>query len=175
MHKLPNVFLIGPSGAGKSTVGREVAKMLEMDFYDTDLVIEERTGVEIAWIFDKEGEAGFRARETDVLRDMLRQSNAVIATGGGAILSEVNRHLLRQANKVVLLTVGLKKQHDRAATNQHTRPLLRGDNLQEKLVAMAAERAPLYAQVAHIAFETDTMHVRSVAKRVVEYLRREGF
>jgi shikimate kinase len=175
MNRLPNVFLIGPSGAGKSTVGREVAKMLEMDFYDMDLFIQERTGVEIAWIFDKEGEAGFRVRETEALREMIKQSNAIVATGGGAVLSEENRELLRQADKVILLKVGLERQHERAATNQQTRPLLRGDNLKEKLIAMADERTPHYEELAHESFNTDNMHIKLLAKEVANYLRREGF
>lgn len=175
MNKLPNVFLIGPSGAGKSTVGREVAKLLNMDFYDMDLFIQDRTGVEIAWIFDKEGEAGFRARETEALHEMVKQSNAIIATGGGVVLRQENRELLSQADKVVLLKVGLEKQHERAATNQQTRPLLRGENIKEKLINMAAERTPLYEELADVSFDTDSMHVKLLAKEIASYLRREGY
>ena len=174
MNKLPNIFLIGPSGAGKSTIGREVAKLLAMDFYDMDLFIQERTGVEIAWIFDKEGEAGFRLRETEALQEMLQRSNAVVATGGGVVLRTENRQLLRDAGRIILLNVGLEKQHQRAATNQQTRPLLRGSNLKAKLVAMAAERQPLYESLAQASFNTDDKSVKLIAKEIADYLRQEG-
>ena len=90
-----NIFLVGPMGAGKSTVGKQLAKSLGRDFFDSDKEIERRTGVSISWIFEMEGEAGFRAREQKVIEELTDMKNIVLATGGGAILSADNRRALR--------------------------------------------------------------------------------
>lgn len=176
MDKVPNVFLVGPSGAGKSTIGREIARSLDMAFYDTDHVIEQQTGVDIAWIFDVEGEQGFREREAAIVKDLADKSNAIVATGGGTVLHEKSCQIMRDSGaKIVYLKVDLPQQFERASRNQDTRPLLRGGNIQEKLLGMAEKRDPLYANLADESFETDNATVKVVAGRVVKYLRGEGF
>ncbi len=121
-HK--NIFLIGPMGAGKSSVGKFLAQQLNMDFYDTDEEIEKRTGVEIGWIFDIEGEDGFRKRETAVIKELVRLPNIVLATGGGSILEAENREILNNNGTVIYLEVTLGFQHHRTV-NDSRRPLLR--------------------------------------------------
>ena len=171
--KIPNVFLVGPSGAGKSTVGQELANMLKIDFYDSDRVIEERAGVSISWIFDVEGEEGFRKRETKVLQDLTELSNIVMATGGGAILQPENRLLLSARGFVVYLKATIEQQLERIHRKDH-RPLLQVVNVEETLYAMKEERQPLYEEIADISFDTDSQSVKIVVKEIYEYLITHG-
>src|SRR5476649_1673101 len=108
-----NIFLIGPMGAGKSSVGRYLAKQLGMDFYDTDEEVEKRTGVDLAWIFDVEGEDGFRKREAAVVVDLAKLSNVILATGGGTIITPENRDILAARGAIIYLEVALEHQHTR--------------------------------------------------------------
>ena len=153
MHPAPNLVLVGPMGAGKSSIGRRIAARFGVDFVDIDHEIEQRTGVRIAMIFECEGEAGFRARERATLADVLARSRQVIATGGGAVLDPDNRALLRARGFVVHMHADVDTQLSRLARDR-TRPLLAGDNRVEVLRRIAAERAPLYADAAHLRFDT---------------------
>ncbi|ATD68318.1 shikimate kinase [Luteimonas chenhongjianii] len=153
MHSAPNLVLVGPMGAGKSSIGRRIAARFGLAFVDIDQEIEQRTGARISMIFECEGEAGFRARERATLADILVGSRQVIATGGGAVLDPGNRSLLRARGFVVHMHADIDTQLTRLARDR-TRPLLAGDNPVEVLRRLAAERAPLYAECAHLRFDT---------------------
>ena len=149
-----NVFLIGPMGAGKSTIGRLLAADLSMRFIDTDRVIEERTGADIPWIFDMEGEEGFRARESTVLADLVEAEPAVIATGGGIVTREGNCQLMRTTGTVVYLTASIDQLVERTARDKK-RPLLQVDNPREKIIELLVQRDALYRAVADQIINTD--------------------
>jgi len=166
-HK--NIFLVGPMGAGKSSVGKYLASRLNMDFYDTDEEIEKRTGVDIGWIFDLEGEMGFRKREEEVVEEMTKFANIVLATGGGTILSPENRTLLRNNGVVVYLEVSLKHQKNRTL-NDSRRPLLRVENRQAMLEKLQLEREPLYQEISDFLVQTDERSVAAVTDDIIRWL-----
>jgi shikimate kinase len=166
-HK--NIFLVGPMGAGKSSVGKYLASRLNMDFYDTDEEIEKRTGVDIGWIFDLEGEMGFRKREEEVVEEMTKFANIVLATGGGNILSPENRTLLRNNGVVVYLEVSLKHQKNRTL-NDSRRPLLRVENRQAMLEKLQLEREPLYQEISDFLVQTDERSVAAVTDDIIRWL-----
>lgn len=168
-HK--NIFLVGPMGAGKSSVGRYLAAHLNMDFYDTDEEIEKRTGVDIGWIFDVEGELGFRKREEQVMAELANLSSIVLATGGGTVLSPECRAILRTHGIVVYLEVSLEYQGDRTL-NDSRRPLLRVQNRSEVLEKLQEEREPLYRELADLRVLTDKRSVRVVADEIIQWLSR---
>lgn len=176
MKRPVNLFLVGPMGAGKSTIGRQLAKMLKMDFVDTDQEIEERTGADIAWIFDVEGEDGFRARETQVLEELTSRKNLVLATGGGIVLSPQNRNLLAARGLVVYLNTSIEQQLERTARDKR-RPLLRQSEIEakrEELLRLSEIRQPLYEEIAEMTVPTDERSVRAVAKDVIDILENES-
>ena len=153
--KVPNnIFLVGPMGAGKSTVGRQLAKTLNMEFVDCDREIEDRTGVTIAVIFELEGEEGFRKRECAMIEQLTERDGIVLATGGGAVLDEENRSRLRTRGFAIYLNAPIELLLERTARDKH-RPLLQTDDPRARLTALAAEREPLYQQVADMVVKTD--------------------
>jgi shikimate kinase len=162
---LPNIFLIGPMGSGKSAVGRQLAKMLRRDFHDSDAVIEARTGVDIPLIFEKEGEAGFRRREREVIEALTALDDVVIATGGGAILDPGNRAALASRGLVVYLDASVEQQLERTRLSSH-RPLLETPDPAARLAALMLERAPLYRELAALTVATDGRMVREVAQEI---------
>ena len=147
MRPSGSVVLVGPMGAGKSTIGRALAEELGVPFHDTDTLIEQRCGASIAWIFDVEGEAGFRDRETAVIRELAGGCGAVVATGGGAVLREENRRLLSDMGTVVYLETSVKQQLARTRRDRK-RPLLRSGDREQILAELLAVRDPLYREVA---------------------------
>jgi shikimate kinase len=155
-------------GSGKSAVGRQVAARLGLAFVDSDVEIEERTGVDIPYIFEREGEAGFRAREAEVLDELTQRPRTVIATGGGAVLDATTRSRLRSRGCVVYLRTTVDQQLARTRRNER-RPLLRNADPRGTLERLLAERAPLYDEVADIAVDTDGRRVKTV---VAEILRQ---
>jgi shikimate kinase len=169
--KIPgNIFLVGLMGAGKTSVGRLLAKRFNKTFYDCDLEIERRTGVKIPVIFDIEGEAGFRNREANVLSELVKLSEIVLATGGGAILRGDNRHALTQNGTVVYLRASLddlwqRTRHDR------NRPLLNTSDPRAKLEELFAQRDPLYREVASVIMETGNQSLGNLASRLEQRLR----
>ena len=167
--KQTNIFLIGPMGAGKSSVGKYLATQLNMEFYDTDEEIEKRTGVDIGWIFDLEGEMGFRKREETIVAELAGLSNIILATGGGTILSPECRALLRTHGVIVYLEVSLQYQ-DTRTVNDSRRPLLRVDNRQEVLEKLQGEREPLYQELADVRILTDKRSVRAVSDDIIHWL-----
>lgn len=164
-----NIFLIGPMGAGKSTIGRHLAELLGKTFHDSDQEIEKRTGANIALIFEIEGEAGFRKRETAVLDDLTRRQNVVLATGGGVILSEENRVMLRTRGIVVYLDADLDTLTVRTR-RARDRPLLHTSDRRQKLEQIMKEREPLYRREADLIVTTSRRSALAVARKVAASL-----
>ncbi|HEX6929369.1 MAG TPA: shikimate kinase [Gammaproteobacteria bacterium] len=170
---LPSIILIGPMGAGKSSIGRRLAGMLDLPFLDTDQVIQDRSGVDIDFIFEKEGEAGFRRREEAVFADLLDGDAAVIATGGGVILGSANRARMKSHGAVVFLETSVEWQLARTRRGRH-RPLLATDDPRARLAEIYAEREPLYRDCATVTVNTDGRRVTAVANAVFEALTLAG-
>lgn len=171
MQALPNLILIGPMGAGKSTIGRLLAAELSRDFYDSDHEIQARCGADIPWIFDVEGEAGFRDRETQMIRDLTRHEGVVIATGGGAVLREENRRVLRESGTVIYLLTTVEQQLRRTAKDRN-RPLLQRGDREQLLREMFALRDPLYRATADVVVRTDRRGPRAVVNEIVRRVTR---
>jgi len=171
MQSARNVFLIGPMGSGKSAVGRHLARLLRFSFYDSDADIEAKTGVDIAFIFDKEGEAGFRLREKESIERLTRLEGVVLATGGGAVIDADNRRVLAERGTVVYLETSVAQQLERTRHGRH-RPLLNDADPQEKLKELMLRRAALYAQIADLTISTDGRRVQLVAEEIYQALRR---
>lgn len=163
------IFLIGPMGAGKSAVGRHLARALHLDFTDSDHEIESRTGVDIPFIFEKEGESGFRKREAVVIDDLSQRDSIVLATGGGAVLSPENRSHLGGRGFVVYLYTSVRQQVTRTAKGRK-RPLLEGGDPQRILEELFEKRDPLYREVADLVVETDGRKVKSVVDEIIGHL-----
>jgi shikimate kinase len=164
-----NIILIGPMGSGKSTIGNIIAKRLHREFQDSDHFIEQRTGVDIARIFDIEGEEGFRERETNALQELLAQNNRVIATGGGSVLREENQKLLKQRGYIVFLDTSVKQQLQRLRRDKK-RPLLQTANPRERLEALFKERHPVYLDLADLVIKTDKRVARRLAADIIAQL-----
>ena len=169
MKKPQNLFLVGPMGAGKSAVGRQLARLLHMDFVDSDEEIESRTGVDIPFIFEKEGEAGFRTREAKVIDDLSARQGVVLATGGGAILDAENRSRLGARGYVIYLHTSVAQQLDRTSRGRN-RPLLENDDPRAVLETLMEIRDPLYREIADMVVETDGCRVREVADEIRDAL-----
>ena len=164
-----NLFLVGPMGAGKSAVGRQLARLLHLDFVDSDEEVESRTGVDIPFIFEKEGEAGFRRREATVIDDLSQQEGIVLATGGGAIMDPQNRNHLGARGFVVYLRTSVDQQLSRTRKGRE-RPLLRNDDPRAVLEALMATREPLYREIADLTVDTDSRKVRDVVNEIIDRL-----
>lgn len=164
-----NVFLVGPMGAGKTTIGRLLADELQLEFVDADREIEERSGVDIPWIFDKEGEEGFRRREAEIIDDLTLRQNILLSTGGGAVLDSQNRRVLQERGTVVYLFATVDEQVRRTAKDRK-RPLLQTGNPQQVLSQLMAIRDPLYRQIAAVIVETDNRAPRTVVQEILAQL-----
>jgi shikimate kinase len=174
MKRLVNLFLIGPMGAGKSTIGKQLARDLKLEFYDADQEIEARSGADIAWIFDVEGEAGFRKREAQVIDELSQMQGIVLATGGGAILNPENRNRLAARGTVVYLQTTVEQQIRRTVSaRDKRRPLLQTDTPESTLKDLMDARDPLYKEIADVVVATDGRTVRSVAQEVVRMIERD--
>lgn len=169
MEELPSVFLVGPMGAGKTTIGRLLAKQLGRTFVDSDWYIESQTGADIAWIFAKEGEAGFRERETRAIDELSQKKQIVLATGGGAVMSAENREFLKQRGIVVYLNAPVDVQMARTAKDK-SRPLLQQPNPRRILQDLYSTRDPLYRQVAHIIMPTGHTYPRHMVNQLLQQL-----
>ncbi len=165
-----NIFLIGPMGAGKTTIGRLLAQDLRLEFFDSDQEIEDRTGADIAWIFDMEGEEGFRKREEKVIEELTEKNKIVLATGGGAVLSEQNRRLLHSRGTVVYLMTTINQQLERTRKDQK-RPLLQNvDDPELTLRSLMEERDPLYREIADFMVMTSLRSAKAVSSEIVNHL-----
>ena len=164
-----NLILVGPMGAGKSTIGRLLAKELRIPFKDSDKEIEQRTGADIPWIFDVEGELGFREREQAMLAELCALDAVVIATGGGAVLREANRVSLKAGGQIIYLFTSIEQQLGRTSRDRN-RPLLQTGNPEKVLVDLMSVRDPLYREIADMIIETDERPPRMVVQQILERL-----
>jgi shikimate kinase len=169
MNPSPNLFLIGPMGSGKSSIGRRLARHFKRPCVDLDACIEERTGASIATIFEVEGEAGFRRRESELLDELTQRTGIVLATGGGAILAPANRTLLHERGFVVWLETSVEQQLRRLARDRQ-RPLLNAPDRRERLQQMARERDPVYRALADFAVSSEAESCRHAAARIAGLL-----
>lgn len=158
-------------GAGKSTIGRLLAKELRLPFRDSDKEIEQRTGANIPWIFDKEGEPGFRDREQAMIAELCALDGVVLATGGGVVMRPANRAALHQGGRVIYLHASVEQQVGRTARDRN-RPLLRTANPEQTLRELLAVRDPLYRQIADLIVETDERPPRMVVLDILERLEK---
>lgn len=166
-----NVFLVGPMGAGKSTIGRLLAKELGYPFKDSDREIEARTGADIPWIFDVEGEDGFRQREEAMIAELVQEQGIVLATGGGVVMRESNRRALGENGLVVYLRTSVEQQLQRTAKDRQ-RPLLQTADPEKVLRDLMAKRDPLYREIAHLIIDTDQRGPKVVVNTIVAELGR---
>lgn len=162
------IFLIGPMGAGKSAIGRPLAQRLRCRFLDSDRILEERTGVDIARIFDVEGEAGFRDREEAILQELTQHCGVVLATGGGAVIREGNRDCLRERGVIVYLRTSVDTQLVR--TRHSNRPLLQTEDPRARLQELMHARAPLYEMLADITVDTDHGTIAAIVDDIIHRL-----
>lgn len=168
-HNRP-IFLVGMMGAGKTTIGRSLAKILGREFVDLDQAIEARCGVPVSHIFEVEGEEGFRKRETLLLDEYSQQPGIVLATGGGAVLAAQNRRILAERGVVVYLRASDEELYRRVAKDRN-RPLLQTANPRARVTELLTQRAPLYEEVAHVAFDTGSMPIAQAADALVQLLK----
>lgn len=171
MSHTTNIFLVGPMGSGKSAVGRRLASALHMEFRDSDDEIEARTGVDIPYIFEKEGEQGFRKRESAMIAELAQLDGIVLATGGGAAEDPASRKMLADNGTVVYLYTGVAEQMRRTRKSTN-RPLLNNDDPQEVLERLMQIRDPQFREIADLIIETDGRQVTNVAKELLQKLRR---
>ena len=169
MKQPKKIFLVGPMGAGKSAVGRHLAREMHLTFVDSDDEVESRTGVDIPFIFEKEGEEGFRKREAAAIDDLSRLDDVVLATGGGAVLTPENRSHLGGRGFVVYLYTSVDQQVSRTVRGRE-RPLLDGGDPRAILEELLAVRDPLYREIADLIVETDGRKVKSVAEEIIEHV-----
>jgi shikimate kinase len=170
MPKNNNIFLVGPMGVGKTTIGRQLARELDKNFYDSDHEIEARTGADIPLIFDLEGEQGFRKREQETIEELTNLENIVLATGGGAVLRQENRDRLTNRGMVIYLQSDLDSLLERTQKDRN-RPLLHGDEPPDVILSrLLKEREPLYREVADFVIHTEHNSIRSVIKAIIDRL-----
>lgn len=173
MEKPRNVFIVGPMGAGKTTVGKLLADELGLEFLDSDKEIEDRTGADIGWIFDVEGETGFRKREATMIDELTGRSGVLVATGGGAVLLEENRKRLVSRGTVIYLNAPLEQQIERTSRDR-TRPLLRDGEPGHVLAALQEDRGPLYQEVADFTFTADRRSAKALAQEIARALEQKS-
>jgi shikimate kinase len=164
-----NIYLVGPMGSGKSAVGRILARMVDAPFRDSDAEIEKRTGVDISYIFEKEGEQRFRQREKEAIEALTVLEPLVLATGGGAVLLPENRTILAQRGCVVYLMTSVEQQAYRVSHARH-RPLLANVDAEAKLRHLMIEREPLYCSIADVKVTTDGRKIQAVAEEIIKAL-----
>ncbi|KAA0691823.1 shikimate kinase AroK [Halopseudomonas laoshanensis] len=165
-----NVFLIGPMGAGKSTIGRLLAKELKYPFKDSDREIEARTGADIPWIFDVEGEEGFREREEAMIAELVQEHGIILATGGGVVMREANRRALSANGLVVYLRTSVDQQLQRTSKDRQ-RPLLLNADPEKVLRDLMARRDPLYSEIADVTIDTDQRGPKIVVNTILSRLQ----
>lgn len=159
-------------GAGKTTIGRQIARLLGFDFFDSDREIEERTGVTIPLIFELEGEEGFRKREKDVIADLTKKNHMVLATGGGAILKKANQQALKRSGTIIYLCASIDDLLERTAKDKN-RPLLQASDPRKTLQSILTEREPIYRELADIILQTNKMTVHAAVNELEELIQKQ--
>ena len=167
MSRSENIYLVGLMGAGKTTIGRQLAKSLGLPFYDSDKAIEESTGVDIPTIFEIEGEQGFRDREQKMLQQLTELKGIVLATGGGAILRQENRDLLKENGIIIYLQCSIDRIMERTRRDTQ-RPLLKTANPKERIEQLYKEREPLYLNCADLVVDTGIMQSKAAVNYILE-------
>lgn len=170
MKSFPNIYLIGPMGVGKTTIGRYLAKELNLSFYDSDQEIESRTGVTVDWIFDVEGEEGFRERERHLIEELTQLDGIVLSTGGGTVHDDVNRLCLSKRGVVIYLYATVEQQLTRTSRAATGRPLLNEGDPRAILTDLHQRLDPLFMEIADHTFDTDGRSVKSVAEQIIELM-----
>lgn len=165
--QIKNLFLVGPMGAGKTTVGRQLSEQLGLEFIDSDHEIQHRTGVDIPTIFEFEGEEGFRNREQSVIDELTQKEGVILATGGGAVLREINRRHLSSRGYVIYLHCTAEQQYERTYRDRN-RPLLQTDDPLAKLRGLLEQREPLYRQIADLVIVTEGRNTHSVVREITK-------
>ena len=166
------IFLIGPMASGKTTIGKKLAKSLEINFIDIDREIEKKLGAEISWIFDIEGERKFRERENEMLNKVCQEQDCIISTGGGVVIRKDNRKLLKDSGLAVYLEASVQTQLERTLLDK-SRPLLDSEDKESILRDLKEQREPLYREVANITIKegershNDILH--EILKRIKKY------
>lgn len=172
MIKGQNIFLIGPMGVGKTTIGKTLSKMMNLRFVDSDQVIEARAGASIPWIFDVEGEVGFRKREANVIEELTREQGIVLATGGGSVITPANRIALAARGIVIYLYAKVDELVERANFVQN-RPILQRNDPRQVFEVLHQERESLYLEIADFSVDTSDGSPRTIAHRIINLLENE--
>ena len=170
MKKNKNIYLIGFMGSGKTTLGKILSKKLDKIFFDSDQVIEEKLGVDVTMIFDYEGEAGFREREKEILKELVSKKNIVLATGGGAVISESNRNLLSENGTVIYLKSNYKDLILRMK-NDKTRPLLKENNFETIIKKLCKDREPLYKSISDYEIATKNKRIPEIIDEIIRVIK----
>ncbi|WP_434353223.1 shikimate kinase AroK [Psychrobacter sp. HD31] len=171
---LDSIFFVGPMGAGKTTIGKLLAKKLGRKFIDSDWYIQECTGADIPWIFEKEGEEGFRQRETSALDELTKLPNLVLATGGGAVMRKQNRKMLQERGLVVYLNASVDVQVERTRKDKN-RPLLKNPSPRQVLHRLYTHRHPYYQQLADVEVITGHTYPKQMVAEIIEALYKLGY
>ncbi len=166
-----NIFLIGPMGTGKTTIGKKLAKKMSRKFFDSDHEIKRTTGADIPLIFEIEGEAGFRERETKIISELVLLRNIVLSTGGGTILTQKNRELLTDNGIIIYLKSSAEKIFNRTS-NDKIRPLLQGNDRLSKIKEILFEREPIYSSVANGTINTDTLSTQEIIREILKIIEK---
>lgn len=168
------IILIGLLGAGKSKVAQALSAKLAISLHDTDQLIEDQAQQSIASIFAAHGEERFRALEHELLVDLLEIKKIIISTGGGIILSDENRRLMKEKGVCIFLDVDIETLCDRLK-NDHTRPLLQGGNLKQRLTTLKEQRQNFYKECAQITIDVNNKEVAAIADEIIEHLNKLGY
>ena len=171
MKEITNIYLVGPMGSGKTTIGNELAKELDLNFYDSDKEIELKTGVEIPYIFEKEGEVGFRIREMQIIQDLTKLKSIVLSTGGGSIISEKVRENLKNTGIIIFLEASIEKQLLQTSYNDN-RPLLEDGDKRSNLEKIYRLRKPIYKNISDIEINTNDKNIKLIIADIKKKLNR---